>query len=198
MAKKIINPFREARSVNEFFKMLRVELTRLRGGTKFRQWKWGDVFVRRRDADGDALGFWLDADRTLVQEKGNNRKLDFSWYDLAENNMYWVWLPKPLRNWSGFNLFSSGGGGSGMTSFSLRYYADINLRHLPRIKKMLRVNDLIKERRGQVLIKSEEHQMLWNQYREAQARVNEHETMLYAAFDTKYPKFDIITGKAKR
>lgn len=187
MAKK--NPFREARSVQEFFKLLRAELTRLRGGARFRHWKWGGVFVR-----GHELVFWLDCDRTHVVEVGGWER-DISWVDLAESDLH-VTKPGTLRRWNGFGLFSSSGGGSGEKRFSLKHYASIDLKHLPHIRKMVVRNERIRCRRNDVGHGDKELLELRAKVSELRALISGREAALLAAFDEKNPKFDIITGKA--
>lgn len=189
MAKKINNPFREARNLNEFFKMLRAELTSLRG-KKFRYWYWRVIGVRNT-LRGPELVFVLDADITKTVDRAKWR-VELDWYELAESTKFGV------LEWKGYNLFRVVHHAKHARPFSRAIRACILLKHLPAIKKMWMHNKRLEERRGKAVPKDKEFKLLLDQLYSIQEKLDARRVEVLAKFDGTNKIFDLNTGKAQK
>jgi len=191
MTKKT-NPFVKVTTVNEFFKLLRADLERIRG-RKFRYWKVSGV---RLDLVGgeDWLSFNIEASNTRVGD--DDWKDDYTWSDLADGRCQHC-APKGslLSQWTGYgyDFFRGGCGGGGSQTGTSHRWSSIDLKYLPNIRKMLKANRKIEAKRL-LLTEHPDYKRLEAEAVEARRKVVARLEELWSAFDTAHPETNLMTG----
>lgn len=188
---KKLYPFQKATSINEFFKLLRVDLERLRG-SRFKVWKVNSAYIDERAGE---LSFALMTDRTAV--RGAFDRWDhFDWGQLAEADLRFGKLPPRLKRWKGYDVFKIGGGNGNEKGYER--YARVPLSKLPGIAKLVAQNNASYRALDGAIASDTELRALQAKVAEAQHAQREREKVVRLAFRKKRPKLDIFTGLSVR
>lgn len=179
------NPFKQATSVNEFFELLRADLERLRC-QKFRLWETGDVRIQ-----GEWLNFYLDADETAIVGAS-----PCSWYEIAESRYYHEAVPvsQLLRKHSGYGCFIVHSTHPGRRKNSLNVRAQVTLRHMPKILKLLERNGKLITDSDRAVREDPEHRRLKLVADQAFLEMSARSGAIRAEYDKKHPQIDPMTG----
>lgn len=180
------NPFKQATSINEFFELLRADLERLRGA-EFRRWVPSDVEIR-----GEWLNFHLDADETTVV--GGH---SLSWYKVAEGFYYRGATTRSplLQKHSGYGCFICHSTSPGFRKYSTKVRAQVTMRHMPKILKLLNRNGKLLTDRDRAVREDPEHMALKLACDLAHNAMFQRSGIVTAAYDKKHPQIDPMTGK---
>jgi len=179
------NPFKQATSINEFFELLRADLERLRGA-KFRQWRMVGVEIR-----GEWLHFSLDADETTVV--GGD---PLSWYRVAEGFYYrGATIRSPLlQKHRGYGCFICNSTSPGFRKYSTKVHAQVTVRHMPKILKLLNRNGKHIADRACAVREDPEHVALKLARDRADYALFCRASVVANEYDKKHPQIDPLTG----
>lgn len=188
------NPFKSAKTVNEFLKMLRADLERLRGA-KFALWRVISVY----EVGNARINVTIDSTRTICQDK----VWAYSWYEIAEAAAPWAFKRGTrLNEWTGYKLFEFVTDHGGSRKNSICATATIELKHLPHIYKMWLRNAHLKEERNRVGDDDADVIKFAAKIAQLQAELSAQKVLLdkrihdlSVEYDQTNPHADLCTGK---
>lgn len=176
------NIFAECESVDDFLKMLRRDVERLRG-KKFRMWE-----VTRPWVNHENLHFSIAATYTEYRVDAN-RAYGITWYEIAEgeHNLEEArHVPLRAHAGKGYGVFKSSGGHSfGANGFKV--YTSIPLKRLPKVQRAVRAAAQIEAKRKKLEDDPVLVRMLMQQ-KELADRVAALRVKLNEQFDEKHKK----------
>lgn len=186
------NPFKEARSINEFMLLLREEIERLyrrklRHFTPSRIWIYEPAMV---------MHFDLDADHYRCPEMP--RWESISWLGILEGGQTHN-LPKSHRlyRWNGRDMITSSSGGSGKYKSTNNYSVSIKLKYLPNIARMVTHNQKWADARV-ASVEDARTLEISKQIAQLSAERTSRQQANIAAFENKNMCYDPFTGKLVR
>jgi hypothetical protein len=176
---------REAKSVNEFFAVLRKDLERIRG-SRFRRFQVIEVQMTHM-----ALHFTLDTTRTLV----GKFKAIASWINIAESHH------RTIREiWDGYGLFETDDASfQGGAKDSIQCRSQVDLKHLPNLQKIYAKNAKIESSRAQVarMLNDADSVRIQEEMAKLQTQLDARRDKALLNFDRKHPQINIMTGKTQ-
>lgn len=195
------NPFKDCKTINEVIAVIRTKCEELRG-KKFRVFMVGTPWI-----DGDQLVFRIETEYTRVRQKGNSYDHTLGWFEVIHGERYYYYPSNSkLGRYRGepFEdiLLGGGGGGSGGKPNTNWHTARIKLKHIPHIKKLHEQN--LKREEGAKKARDREYPYtqgdrdIQRAMTELNTRVADWRDTNHFNYVTKYPQFDLKTGKPQK